>query len=104
MDNLIVFVPFLLGLTLFSVLYAAERLSARRYRRKVEPRLGRLTGDYRLNSGTAARLIEQAELIQRSYLTVLDRAEAIRQLHPMVRPHYSLTYPNIPKPYQRKVT
>jgi len=39
MDNLIVFVPFILGLTLFSVLWAAERLSARRYRRKVEARL-----------------------------------------------------------------
>ena len=67
MDNLIVFVPFLLGLILFSVLYAAERLSARRHRRKVERRLItiRRAGTYRVTG--------------------------------------SLTYPNIPKPYQRRL-
>ena len=58
MDNLIVFVPFLLGLTLFSALYAAERLSARRSQRRIERRLSSL--------------------------------------------RYSLTYPRIPRPYQRK--
>ncbi|HAM40027.1 MAG TPA: hypothetical protein DCP69_01475 [Candidatus Omnitrophica bacterium] len=42
MDNLIVFVPFILGLTLFSVLYVAERLSARRYQRRIERRLSSL--------------------------------------------------------------
>ena len=39
MDNLIVLAVWGAPLTLFSVLYAAERLSARRYRRKVEARL-----------------------------------------------------------------
>ena len=66
MDNLIVVVPFGLGLTLFSVLWAAERLSARRYRRKVERRLER---------------VAFSEFMS----------------------HRGLTYPNIPKPYQRKV-
>ena len=66
MDNLIVFVPFLLGLTLFSVLYAAERVSAHRHRKRVERRLARLAF---------------SELMS----------------------HRGLTYPNIPKPYQRKV-
>ena len=60
MDNLIVLAPWLLGLTLFSVLWVAEWLSARRQQKRLEKRLERLRS-------------------------------------------YSLTYPNIPKPYQRKV-
>ena len=57
MDNLIVLAPWLLGLTLFSVLWVAEWLSARRQQKRMERRLERLRS-------------------------------------------YSLTYPNIPKPYQ----
>jgi len=64
MDNLIVFVPFLLGLTLFSALYAAERLSARRSQRRIERRLNDLSSHYYVR--------------------------------------HSLTYPRIPRPYQRK--
>jgi len=71
MDNLIVFVPFILGLTLFSVLYAAERLSARRYRRRINQRL---------------------EILRRPNL----KAQSISM-------PYSLTYPRIPKPYQRRL-
>jgi len=59
--NDLVFVAFLLGLTLFSALWAAQWLSARRHRRRMELRLREL------------------------------------------RSTYSLTYPNIPKPYQWKV-
>ena len=43
MDNLIVLLPWLLGLTLFSALWAAEWLSARRHRRRMELRLTELT-------------------------------------------------------------
>ena len=41
MDNLIVLLPWLLGLTLFSALWAAEWLSARRQQKRMERRLGR---------------------------------------------------------------
>ena len=86
MDNLIAFVPFILGLTLFSVLYAAERLSARRHRRKVERRvLGILRDEADFTVG--AMKVGQCSLCQ-------DPS------HPLHR--HSLTYPRIPRPYQRK--
>jgi len=59
MDTLIVLIPWVLGLMLFSALWAAEWFSARRQRKRIERRLQRL--------------------------------------------QYSLTYPNIPKPWQRRV-
>jgi len=43
MDNLMVFLPWGVPLTLFSVLYAAERFSAHRHRRRVERRLYHLS-------------------------------------------------------------
>lgn len=51
MDSLIPALPWLLGLMLFSALWAAERFSARRHRRKVEERLEKLTGGHKPNYG-----------------------------------------------------
>ena len=75
MDNLIVFVPFLLGLTLFSVLWMAERLSAHRYRKRIERRL------------------EVVLTAQDDRLTMPPQTGMLVQDN-----KYSLTYPNIPKP------
>ena len=78
MDNLIVLVPFGLGLTLFSALWAAEKLSARRYQRRIERRLRELSATQGWDDVTP--LTEEMRLKT-----------------------YSLTYPRIPRPYQRKV-
>ena len=72
MDNLIVFVPWVLGLTLFCALWVAEWLSAHRQQKRMEKRLTQLTSS----------------------------SWEANEAGPI---HYGLTYPNIPKPYQRKV-
>ena len=59
MDNLIVFLPWGLGLALFSAFWGLEWFSARRQQKQIERRLERL--------------------------------------------RCSLSYPNIPKPYQRRL-
>ena len=77
MDNLpLAILPWGLPLALFSALYLAEWLSARRRRRKVERRLMRL------------RPLESWETPSSTS-------------HPYTNYH-GLSYPHIPKPYQRR--
>ena len=72
--TLALLLPWALGLMLFSALWAAEWFLARHHQARVRRRLQQVRG--------------------------LLPSEAQRNGH---SPYYGLTYPNIPKPYQKKV-